>query len=68
MRFIPTLVHGVLDYVVGVLLIIAPSLLGFAQSGAESWVPMALGMAVLVYSCRTTNECGLSCNEALPLE
>ena len=30
MRFIPTRIHGVLDYAVGVLLVAAPWLFGFA--------------------------------------
>ncbi len=38
MRSIPTRVHGVLDYLVGLLLIGAPWLLGFERGGAETWV------------------------------
>jgi hypothetical protein len=59
MRFIPTRVHGVLDYLVGVLLIAAPWLLGFATGGAKMWVPIILGAAAIVYSLFTDYELGL---------
>jgi len=36
MRFIPTKVHGILDYVVGVALIAAPWLFGFANVGGPA--------------------------------
>jgi hypothetical protein len=59
MRFIPTRIHGVLDYVVGIILILASSLLGFRRGGAETWVPVTLGVAALVYSLLTRYELGL---------
>src|SRR5947209_7459011 len=59
MRFIPTRIHGMLDYAVGVLLIAAPWLLGFAGGGAETWVPVILGAGALVYSVLTAYELGL---------
>jgi hypothetical protein len=59
MRFIPTRIHGVLDYLVGLLLIAAPWLLGFADGGAETWVPVALGVGALAYSVFTDYELGL---------
>ena len=58
MRFIPTRVHGYLDYLVGALLIAAPWLLGFATGGAEQWVPVALGVGALAYSLLTDYELG----------
>jgi hypothetical protein len=60
MRFIPTKVHGVLDYLMGVLLIAAPWLLGFARGGAETWVPVILGAGVIVYSLLTDYELGIA--------
>ena len=60
MRFIPTKVHGVLDYLVGVLLIAAPWLLNFARGGAETWVPVVLGAGAIIYSLMTNYEFGLS--------
>jgi SPW repeat len=59
MRFIPTRVHGMLDYSMGALLIIAPWLLGFAAGGAETWVPVILGAGAIVYSLFTDYELGL---------
>lgn len=58
MRFIPTRVHGWLDYGIGVLLIAAPWILGFADGGAETWVPVILGAGVIVYSLFTAYELG----------
>lgn len=59
MRFIPTRVHGVVDYLMGILLIVIPWLLGFARGGAEMWVPVILGSGVLLYSAMTNYELGL---------
>jgi hypothetical protein len=59
MRFISTKVHGVLDYLVGILLIASPWLFDFARGGAETWVPVILGAAAVVYSLMTDYELGL---------
>lgn len=59
MRFIPTKVHGMLDYLIGVLLIAAPWLLDFAAGGAETWVPVILGAGVILYSLFTDYELGM---------
>lgn len=59
MRFIPTRVHGVLDYLVGLLLIAAPWVLGFAAGGAETWIPVVLGAGVILYSLMTNYELGV---------
>ena len=58
MRFIPTRVHGMLDYLVGVLLIAAPWLFDFDRGGAETWVPVLLGASAIVYSLFTDYELG----------
>lgn len=58
MRFIPTRVHAVLDYIMGLALIVAPFLLGFDRGGAETWVPVVLGAGMLVYSMCTNYEYG----------
>lgn len=58
MRFLSTRTHGVLDYVYAVLLIAAPWLLGFADGGGETWVPVGVGVAVLLYSPLTDYELG----------
>jgi hypothetical protein len=56
---LPTRVHGILDYLLGALLIASPWLFGFADGGAEQWVPVALGAGVLLYSVFTDYELGL---------
>jgi hypothetical protein len=60
MRVIPTRVHGILDYLVGAFLIAAPWILGFARGGAETWVPVVLGIGAIVYSLMTNYELGVS--------
>lgn len=60
MRFIPTNLHGVVDYLTDALLIVAPWLFGFAQGGAETWVPVVLGAGVIVYSLLTDYELGVA--------
>lgn len=59
MRVIPSRIHGVLDYVVGVLLILSPRLFGFQTGGIEERLPVFLGVAALVYSLITRYELGL---------
>lgn len=58
MRIISTKTHGYLDYIVGLLLIVAPWLFGFANDGAETWVPVALGVSAIIYSLLTDYELG----------
>ncbi len=59
MQMIPTRTHGVLDYLVGILLILAPWLFGFSDGSAAQWVPMILGLGVIVYSLLTDYELGV---------
>jgi hypothetical protein len=58
MRFIPTRVHGVLDYLTGSALIAAPWVLGFSGRGAKTWMPVALGAGAIAYSLFTDYELG----------
>ena len=58
MRIIPTRIHGYIDYLMAVLLIAAPWLFGFADGGAETWVPVVLGAGVIGYSLFTDYELG----------
>jgi hypothetical protein len=60
MRFISTRLHGILDYAVGILLILSPFLFGFAIGGAAQWIPVVLGVTVIIYSLLTAYELGLS--------
>ena len=59
MRFIPTREHGVIDYLVGVLLIFAPSIFGFQNGGPEDRIPVVLGVITILYSLFTRYELGL---------
>lgn len=66
MRFIPTRIHGMLDYGMGLLLIAAPWILGFAAGGAETWVPVILGAGVIGYSLFTDYELGVVRTISMP--
>ncbi len=59
MRFISTRMHGMVDYVMGLLLIVAPFLFGFATGGAAQWVPIVLGVVMLAQALMTKYELGL---------
>lgn len=65
MKLLSTRAHGVLDYLVGILLIAAPFLLNFYRGGAESWVPILLGIGVILYSLVTDYE--LSIAKIIPM-
>lgn len=60
MRFIPTKVHGVLDYVVAIALMFAPMIFGFSSVGGPAVViPVVLGVGLFLYSLFTNYEWGL---------
>ncbi|MFD1143666.1 SPW repeat protein [Larkinella insperata] len=59
MNLIPTRVHGVLDYLSGVLFVASPWLFGFADGSAAQWVPVIAGLALLGLSIFTNYEAGL---------
>jgi len=48
--------HGIIDYAVGILLLVAPYLFHFANGGAEQWVPQIVGALVLLMSLVTAYE------------
>jgi hypothetical protein len=56
---ITTRVHGILDYLVGVALIVAPWLFNFAAGGAETMIPVILGAGIIALSLITNYELGL---------
>jgi SPW repeat-containing protein len=59
-RFLPTRVHGALDYVVGLALILAPNIFQFTDVGGPAVViPRLLGIVLIVYSVFTRYEWGL---------
>jgi cbb3-type cytochrome oxidase subunit 1 len=64
---ISTKAHGIIDYIVAVLLIAAPYILGFANGGAAQWVPMLLGASIIVYSLLTRYEMSVAKLIPMPL-
>jgi SPW repeat len=67
MQIIPTRIHGMLDYLVGAILIVAPYLLGFANGGAAQWVPMIVGFAIIGMSLITDYELSIAKIVPMPL-
>jgi hypothetical protein len=60
MKTIPTYVHGIADYIVGLVLLLAPNLFGFADLGGPAvLVPRVIGVLILVQSLITNYELGL---------
>lgn len=59
MRAIPTRIHGIVDYLTGVLLIVLPWLIGTADGSAAQWGPIAAGLASVVYAALTDYELGV---------
>lgn len=60
LQFIPTKVHGALDYIVAIALILAPMIFGFEEvGGAAVAIPMILGVGLFLYSLFTNYEWGV---------
>jgi hypothetical protein len=67
-RFLPTSVHGVLDYLVGIALIAAPFLFGFAYVGGIAvYLPIVLGVGLILYSLVTKYELGVPGIRFIPM-
>ncbi|MEO8957093.1 MAG: hypothetical protein ABI396_01400 [Ktedonobacteraceae bacterium] len=67
-RFLPTSVHGVLDYLVGIALILAPFLFGFAYVGGIAvYLPIILGIGLILYSLVTNYELGIPGIKFIPM-
>ena len=67
-RFLPTSVHGVLDYLVGIALIAAPYLFGFASVGGIAvYLPIILGIGLILYSLVTHYELGIPGIKFIPM-
>ena len=58
MRFLPTRIHGVIDYAWGVLLILTPFMLAFSSDATALWIAIAFGVVGIVYSFLTDYELG----------
>jgi hypothetical protein len=59
MRIIPTRVHGMLDYLMGILVAASPWLFGFADGGATATIHLVLGGGILAAAALTDFELGL---------
>lgn len=59
MRFLPTRVHGAVDYLWGLALITAPWLFGFETGGAAQWTAVIFGVGAILYSLSTDYELGV---------
>lgn len=58
MKLFNTRFHGTLDYLIGALLILSPWLIGFAGDHISTWILVAAGAAVILYSLLTDYELG----------
>jgi hypothetical protein len=56
---VPVLVHGVLEYVVGVLFIAAPFLFGFHASAAPTAAAVVVGLLMLAFTATSALPTGL---------
>ncbi len=58
MKFITTRVHGVIDYIMTVLLFAAPWIFGFNKGDFSTWTCITLGFIMLFLSLTTAYELG----------
>lgn len=58
MRFLPTSIHGVIDYLWGFALLSSPWLFGFADVPEARWVAIVFGVGAILYSVFTAYELG----------
>ncbi|ALI97906.1 SPW repeat domain-containing protein [Rufibacter tibetensis] len=59
MKVLSTRAHGIMDYLVGLLLIAAPFILDFDRGGAETWVPIIVGAMIILQNLMTNWEVGV---------
>lgn len=60
MKFLPTKIHGLLDYLVGAALLLAPNIFMFSDVGGIAVaLPRILGAVLIVYSVFTNYEWGV---------
>lgn len=56
---IPRALHGIIEYVAGVLFIVAPFVLDFSDEGAATAVSIAVGIVVLLVAATTKGSTSL---------
>jgi hypothetical protein len=60
MKVIPAYVHGIFDYLGGLVLLFAPNIFGFSEvGGAAVIIPRVIGVIVLLQALLTRYEVGL---------
>lgn len=59
MRFIPTRIHGLMDYVMGALMLASPWLFGFSDHAAATWTVVGVALLALGQSLMTDYETGV---------
>jgi hypothetical protein len=67
-RFVPTAVHGVFDYIGGIGLIASPFIFRFFSMGGIAVIlPMVLGAGLILYSLLTNYELGIPALRLIPM-
>jgi hypothetical protein len=67
-RFVPTWLHGIFDYIGGIGLIAAPFVFGFYNVGGIAVIlPMVLGVGLILYSLLTDYERGIPALKFIPM-
>lgn len=67
-RFVPTWLHGIFDYIGGIGLIAAPFVFGFYNVGGIAVIlPIVLGVGLIIYSLLTDYERGIPALKFIPM-
>ena len=68
-RFVPSSVHGIFDYIGGIALIACPFIFGFYSMGGIAVIlPIVLGVGLVVYSLLTDYERGIPGLKFIPMQ
>ncbi len=67
MRFLPTRIHGIIDYITGTFLIFVPAIFGLPYNKIEGLIIVILGIAAIVYSFFTDYELGVKKIISMPV-
>ena len=66
MKIISTRVHGVIDYLLGFILLYSPLIFNFPGEGIHRSLPVILGALSIIYSLATNYESGME--KVLPMK